>query len=218
MGMPETKDLFLGFDPGGIDNFGWSICIEVNGFLQRQLCTGLADDAWDAITQVRNAIMRLGDSSSLSVRAAGIDAPLLWNKRGDNNGRRRADYVLIAALEQTGFPQPARNTVLALNSLRGADVVQGSLLVRHLSATWDLAITECHPTVIEHLLNHMGQQDMVAGLTEGLVDDERDATLAAISAWAAYRRPGDQWQDLFDQDYGLVNPSQIPVGYWMPIP
>lgn len=234
MGKPEVKNLVLGFDPGGSGksgskgNFGWSICSEVNGLLQERLKTGLAFDAWDAIKKVKDAVAYFGDQGYSCVRAAGIDAPLLWNKRGDNNGRRGADYVLIEALEQALFPKPAMNTVLAVNSLRGADVVQGLLLVRHLSTTWDIVITESHPTALEYLVHHIGQPQtvqMVQAVTAGLVptdkkdplNHKKDATLSAVSAWAALQTP-PQWQNIYDGDLGLINPSQIPVGYWMPIP
>jgi hypothetical protein len=114
--------------------------------------------------------------------------------------------------------------VLATNSLRGAQIVQGVLLVRHLGETWDLKITESHPKVLEHLLAKTKQNRMVQRLTMGLSsapgpDDERDATLSAVSAWAAIRkRSSPNWQNLYDLDDGLFNPSGIPVSYWMPIP
>ena len=231
--MPETKDLFLGFDPGGHGRpsskgkFGWSICGEVDGLLQERLQTGLAHDAWEAINQVKGAIASLGPRDNPWVRAAGIDAPLLWNKRGDRKGYRKADCVLRRTLRDHNLPTAS---VLAPNALYGAVVVQGPLLVRHLSATWDLAITESHPTVLERLLPLIGQpqtERMVRQLTAGLVPTgrqdpmhhRRDATLCAVSAWAMVHRPKScGWQNLYDEDFGLLNPSQIPVGYWMPIP
>ncbi len=183
--------------------------------------TGLADDAWDAITQVDGKIKSLYPHSC--VRAAGIDAPLLWNKRGDRKGYRKAECVLRKVLEDTCGPV---DRVLTSNSLYGAVVVQGTLLSRHLSEKWDLTITESHPKVLECLVNHTGQRQMVKSLTARLVTThkknpthhERDATLSAVSAWAAIYANPPKWQNLYDCDLSLLNPSQIPVGYWMPIP
>ena len=51
--MPEAIGFILGFDPGGADRFGWSVCSAGADRLQRPLKTGLADDAWDALNQVK---------------------------------------------------------------------------------------------------------------------------------------------------------------------
>ncbi len=231
--MGTSENLFLGFDTGGLKHFGWSICRGGNGgqghYPLERLTTGLADDAWDAITQVKSAINAHYPQGNFHVMAAGIDAPLLWNKRGDNKGNREADAILTGALKKTQGPWPS---VVAVNSLYGAVTVQGPLLVRHLSANWDLTITESHPSVFRHLLPHDGQfgmRDMVGHLTDGLPirnqQDQRghelDATLCAVAAWAAIQKPPmpqREWRNLYKGDPDLYNPSGIPVSYWMPIP
>ena len=216
MKIPEAKNLFLGFDPGGKGKFGWIICHEVGGSLQSRPTTGLADNAWDAMTQVEDALVQLDPHCDSPVLAAGIDAPLMWDERGDKQGRRKVDDILSDALKDNGLKG---NPVLALNSLYGSVVVQGSLLARRLSATWDLVISESHPTVLKRLLRLMESPEwrMAQELTIGLNDHKKDATLSAISAWAAIRKPA-QWQNLYDQDARLFNPCGIPVTYWMPIP
>ena len=216
MKIPESKNLFLGFDPGGEGNFGWSICREVAGVLQPRPTTGLADNAWDAITQVKDAIASLIPQYDSSVLAAGIDAPLMWNKIGDNYGRRGVDDILINALANNGLEM---NSVLAPNSLYGAVVVQGPVLARQLSETWDLVVSESHPKVLEQLLPLTKQPEwkMAQELTIGLDSHKKDAALSAISAWAAIRKP-TRWQNLYDRDSSLFTPSGIPVTYWMPIP
>ncbi|GEM_PF-5197700 len=191
--------------------------MEAGGLLQPCPITGLADDAWDAISQVRDAVETFYPHANSCVRAAGIDSPLLWNKRGNNAGFRRVDCLLKEALEARGLPVTC---VVSTNSLVGAVIVQGALLVKHLCETWDLAISESHPSALNHLVNRIGPDQtvrMVQNLTWGLVADERDATLSAISAWASIQKP-PQWQNLYDHDLGLFNPSQMPAGYWMPIP
>ena len=233
----ELHDVFLGFDPGGKGNFGWSICREVKGRLER-FDSGLADDAWNAITKVKEALASDDEMRSSPVRAAGIDAPLKWNSRGDKKGYRKADCKLLRTLAATRGPT---DRVLACNSLYGAVVVQGPLLVRHLSKAWELAITESHPKVLHHLLSEVdpsGMKKIADRLTAELIScdggyahqrdpkkcrackrdgHKQDATLCAVAAWAAIERP-PKWQDLYAQDPDLFNPSQIAVGYWMPIP
>ena len=211
--MPEAMNIFLGFDPGGAGtgkgNFGWSICREVDGKLER-VTTGLAKEAWDALNQVKDELTRQG---STRVLAAGIDAPLFWTK----TGKREVD----AFIEQKSGIKP-----IPINSLYGAAAVQGPLLAKHLSDTWDsLLITESYPKALECQLaytrKHQAEYQMVQCLTAGLnaetgQNHQRDATLGAISAWAAIRQPAN-WQNLYLLEPGPINPFDISVSYWMPI-
>ena len=219
--MPESMDVFLGFDPGGTGsprdkgNFGWSICREVDGQLQR-VKTGLAKEAWDALDQVKSELEIHNRQGNTRVLAAGIDAPLFWTRTGG----REIDAILRRALRDTGFP-PIKlgGTVQSINSLQGSVVVQGTLLVRYLwAAGWDsLLITESHPRVLEHILSHTMVQRLTAGLNaETGQNHERDATLCAVSAWAAARQPAN-WQNLYLLEPDPINPLDIPVSYWMPI-
>ena len=226
MRNPEPVNLFLGFDPAGRGTFGWSVCMEEreHGILQR-VATGLADNARHSALEVIEFFENAFLEGHARVRAAGIDAPLTWTALGDDQLFRHADRVLINVLR--AFDGPA-NRVLSVNSLSGSVAVQGPLLALHLRAEWDLTITESHPKVLESLLEHMANQgrvyEMAQALTQGLSDapgddHERDATLCAISAWAAIQRPPLQnWQNLFDQDQNLFSPSGQPVSFWMPIP
>lgn len=227
-------------------NFGWSICKEVSDehkcLKLECLKTGLPKNAWEAVEQVDDVINSLTEKN-VRVLAAGIDAPLLWNGRGT----RMVDHELRQALRRSGFLEKSVNgTVQAVNSLQGSCVVQGTLLVRHLgNKRWaqNLTIMESHPTAFRYLLSHVGQREMVRmavrfkaklatcksahkrkddvkKCTTCKRDSHRqDATLAAMAAWAAIRRQRDwQWQNLYEGELGLINPFQIPISYWMPIP
>ena len=210
--MAESVNIFLGFDPGGAGtgkgNFGWSICREVGDKLQR-VKTGLAKEAWDALNQAKNELERYSRQGNAHVLAAGIDAPLFWTK----TGKREVD----AFIEQESKIKP-----IPINSLYGAAAVQGPLLARHISDTWDsLPITESYPRALEHQLTRIGKHQMVQRLTKDLNDatgenHERDATLGAISAWAAIRQPAN-WQNLYLREPGPIIPFDISVSYWMPI-
>ena len=238
--MPDPTGFILGFDPGGEDHFGWSICETAGGELQAPATTGLANNAWDAIDRVKKAL-----PNDPTVLAAGIDAPLFWSKNVD----RKVDVVLRQALRNTKFPaSKLSGTVQTVNSLQGACVVQGPLLAWYLRDAWDhLQITESHPKVLHHLLHQMGQQEMIRRLIAGFIDSnqdpkfcqcgcdeatkpeasladhKRDATLSAVSAWAAIQpRPSlPNWQNLYVayvEEPCPIQPLNMPVSYWMPIP
>ena len=169
---------------------------------------------------------------NVCVRAAGIDAPLLWDKRR----KRWADPELSNALtkvkkalkKESVVPRPP---VQAVNSLKGACTVQVTLLVRHLIEKreyWkcqDLAITESHPKALEYLLANSKEHEMIYQMTKKLTkglsiekarDHERDATLGAVSAWVAIRkRPSSMWKNLYEDDSGLIYPPGISAEYWM---
>ena len=247
MATPEPVNLFLGFDPGGegtlkyTGDFGWSICGGGSDSLPKRICVGLPKNAWCAIKDVERVINSIENAS---VRAIGIDAPLRWDKRGG----RKADGRLRRALRDTKFCKSKVNgTVQAVNSLQGACVVQGTLLVEHLATMpWaqDAIITESHPKALQHLLpatDPPGLKEKVDCLTMGLISctkpdaphprdkcaackrdsHKQDATVCAVAAWAAIQKPplrDREWQNLYCQDPGLIYPSPIPVSYWMPMP
>ena len=205
----------MGFDPGGEGNFGWSICPVVNGGLAAPLQTGLANHAVHAVQAVQGAL-----PNNANILAAGIDAPLLWS----NAGNRDVDQQLrnaLNALNNNPFPIPR---VIALNALWGAVTVQGVLVAHHVAVAWpNVDLTESHPRALRCLLHAHGQPatvNMVNQLTAGLDDHQLDATLAAVSAWAArhQNQPGTGWQNLYEQEPGLVGPFDLDASYWMPMP
>jgi hypothetical protein len=48
--MCENMEIYLGFDPGGENRFGWAAC-SPNGRILRVLARGEADNAKEAIAQ-----------------------------------------------------------------------------------------------------------------------------------------------------------------------
>ena len=212
--MCDFNNYILGFDPGGGGNFGWSICPVVGGQLIPPPQTGLANHAMHAIQSLQQAL-----PNNANILAAGIDAPLLWS----NAGNRNVDGILrgaLGALENNPFPIPS---VLAVNSLWGSVTVQGVLVAHHVAVAWPgVVLTESHPRALRCLLHAHGQPatvNMVDQLTAGLDDHQLDATLAAVSAWAAIyqNQPGTGWQNLYQQEPGLVGPFDLDASYWMPM-
>ena len=159
-----TTNLFLGFDVGGEGgrggshrtdgcrgHFGWSICCENGDGQLGCLGTGLARSAWDAADQVKDQIKVLHPEDNFRVLAAGIDAPLLWNKKGDKQGYRRAEDIL----EQTS------SNPTAAYRLPGEVTMQGPLIAWYIGAEWSLMITETYPRVFRQLLERINQREMV---------------------------------------------------------
>lgn len=228
--MTDSTNVILGFDPGGMSSggsFGWSICTEVDGILQPRPRTGLATDAQDAIDKVDGALLSPDFPGNPNVLAAGIDAPLFWNRRGI----REIDYVLDWAMRFTGFPPPKNGGLIVqtVNQLQGACVIQGPLLAKYLHEEWkELPITESHPKVLKHLLYRTGQPEAVTEMVEnairGLASHKLDATWCAVAAWAMLHRQEQNlpnWYDLYEWEHlesGRIVQIEGDVRYWMPIP
>ena len=213
--MAESVDFILGFDPGGRSRFGWSVCKADGDKLHPPSKAGLANDAQDAIDRIKEAIKELSDDlpSIPRVLAAGIDAPMFWS----TTGNRIVDDILRTALKLTGIPRgKISGTVQQVNSLQGACLVQGVLLGKYLHETWNLKITEAHPTALRFLLEGSGWLEKVEPLIANLNDHKRDATIAAFAAWSMHKElPG--WRDLYQDEPSPVRPFDTPVSYWMPI-
>ena len=179
------------------------------------------------MTAVKEAIEKIPGKPT--VLAAGIDAPMFWSRCGWN---RKVDDILRQTLEDGGFPEKCIKSVMHINGIYGAALVQGMLLGKYLreDEEWeDLKITESHPTVLRCLLKFSRQSRMVrSGLKKfGMVEvvqqtiakpvtHEQDATRSALSAWAMLQEPPG-WQNLYIKEPSPIQPFNTPVSYWMPI-
>jgi hypothetical protein len=213
--------VLLGFDPGGEDGYGWCIADHAPVLPLSIRATGVVDNARDAL---REALAHVG--SGEQIVAAGIDAPLFWVPSGD----RKADRVLRHELRDLGAPSPA-GTVQAVNSLRGACLVQGILTGILLRDPFrSLPITESHPKALLWLLRLANRKKHPSGISlsslssqfralknssADATDHERDAALATLSAWAMLSRPAG-WRNLFEKEQNSYSPIEPPLGYWMP--
>lgn len=194
--MNEPVEIFLGFDPGGIDSFGWSICQAVaEQFEQR--CSGVANNAGEVVAAVLNSL-----PPNARVLAAGIDAPLFWNRTG-------AMYRVV-----DGIIQGAGGNPVAINGLRGAVLAQGVLLAGLLRQHFgNLAITETFPSALRGLLDPV---PTVLELCQGEALHQQDARTAAYAAWAMWNGL-DGWRNLFWAETDPFLLLEQPVSYWMPI-
>src|SRR5205823_378164 len=126
-----------------------------------------------------------------------------------------------------GAPSPS-GTVQAVNSLRGACLVQGimtGILLR--DAFRSLPITESHPKALLWLLRLANRKKHPSAIplsflsqfratnSADATDHERDAALASLSAWAMLGRALG-WRDLYREEQKPYSPIELPLGYWMP--
>lgn len=128
----------------------------------------------------------------------------MGDRRADAHLRRR---VLVAG-GQSG-------TVSSVNSLRGACLVQGILVTRLAATTWPAAlITEAHPKALLRL-DADAKHFVSINVPPNFQEHERDAALAAYSAWAAVTgRAG--WSDLVLSEVEPFFPVDNAVTYWLP--
>lgn len=238
--MTNSVEIFLGFDPGGEGNFGWSICQATVGQLE-QRSSGVANNAGEVVAAVLGEL-----PTNAHVLAAGIDAPLHWS----NTGSRKIDSVIRKAIKEAASgkvkPTPS-GTVIEINALRGACLVEGILLGKELLRRKPrIRITEAHPKALLVLLwlkqytpgelRQFKKQKCVhkeASLWlrqcaperlrqfgKAETEHQRDAGLAAYAAWCMHREELG-WSDLFERQEDKqerVIPLGTPVSYWMPIP
>lgn len=212
-----SKSLFVvGFDPGGIDQFGWCLAEETDRMRIKYF--GRSDHADGAVEAV---FEHIEDSNQLM--AAGIDSPLFWVGNGD----RRADQTVRARMLALG----ARNvwgTVQSVNSLRGACLIQGILTARLLRLRFPkIRITESHPKALLWLRGFAHRQkgtrevgmadlsELIACSSREQSEHERDAALGAVAALAMLRNE-DGWSNLALEERNAFSPVE-PVEYWMPI-
>ena len=218
--MSEPKDVFLGFDPGGRGacrrkncdgncgkgNFGWSICASHNqdaGCLCLKVVkSGVSCSTKGALDLVKGYLSR--DLRGGYVQAVGIDAPLFYNCTGED---RTVDKIIRDKLGK------AHSTVIPVNSLKGACLVQGILLAVQIQRIFECPITEAHPGALRLI------DTCMPGRIRGLPSNEhqRDATFAAYGARAMHREE-DGWRDIFKEEPTPIVPLEFRVGYWMPIP
>ena len=191
--------MWIGADPGGKNNFGMAVLNEDGTF--RTCCVSCADDALEYISN---------DSMGL-----GIDSPLWWSS--GPSGDRRADQWLRKTFKISG------GTVQAANSLRGAALVQGHMLIARARQLYPrLKITEAHPKALVEALRlssweKIARQFRLKG-PEPKIEHERDAVLAAVAAREGFL---GRWKKDLSLDClpSEQNPAKLWFGeihYWWP--
>jgi hypothetical protein len=133
-----------------------------------------------------------------------------------------------SAITELGSPS---GTVGAVNSLRGACLIQGILVAMMCQQEPDrrIPITESHPKALlwlvrkatperrpaDVVLSNLNEY-VVGNNLQGARDDERDAALGAVAAFAMVSRLGG-WRDPYALESNPITPLRPPPGYWMPL-
>lgn len=195
----DHKSLAVGLDPGGTGAFGWALVPLSRDYIQLE-ASGCVGGAHEAIAAAQEKLTRAPD-------AVGIDAPLYWVGRDD----RQADQIVRQMLLQAGGRS---STVLHVNSLMGACLVQGALAAHLARAAWSgAAITEAHPKALLRISKSAAEFD--SSITQKIQSDhERDAALAAFAALHG-ARDHPAWRNLRALERGVWFPIE-PVSYWFP--
>ena len=207
----------IGLDPGGAGAFGWCVLGDAPQIPLQFVASGVADHALGAV-QRSLAIL----ASTHTAVGAGIDAPLFWRRDGDREVDRQVRTSIISLGANSG-------TVNHVNSLRGACLV-GGMTAAMLLRAWvpGICLSEAHPKAALWLLGiaKRGSPRSTIALSalgaqlsvlppRTVSDHERDAALAALSAWAMVHRPST-WQDLSPLELNRVTPLDPPPQYWVP--
>ena len=150
---------FLGFDPGGIKNFGVA-CISPDGIA---LCKTVssAQEAFEAF-----------DVTPIGI---GIDAPLWWST--EPGGGRACDQWI-----RSTYKIPS-GSVQSINSLRGAAIAQGLLISDMVSKGFpDCTISESNPKAVIQALDIGFNEFLEQNLTSYTCrnEHERDALVCAL--------------------------------------
>ncbi len=206
-----------GFDPGGEGGFGWALVENSNVLPLNFIASGVADNCDDAWQAVANAV------GNNLLDGVAIDSPLYWSAT-----TRHVDLILRQELEHFRAKVP-HGTVQAVNSLRGACLVQGILVARHARDSFPgIHISECHPKVIiwqlgfathERHHNAVPIDDFAQFFTlpdRALLEHERDSVISTLSSWAMLHNPYG-WNDLRDLDPGAYSPLGDDIAFWMPV-
>lgn len=188
---------FLGLDPGGQRAFGWcAMRVDGDGV---QITTGIGS----GVACIATAASHLDGPPD----AVGIDAPLYWVADGDRLADRAIRRAVVAAGGSSG-------TVNHVNSLRGACVVAGVLAAVAVHRQWPaVRVTECHPKALLRVAPEAGA---FVGAHRFGTEHERDAALAAWSAWAvASLRHG--WVNWVTREDAPYFPAGFTVEYGFPV-
>ena len=211
--MASKNDLVAGFDPGGKNSFGWCVATIDPWRVVGRGVVSYAKEACDEASKV------IKDKNGNLV-AAGIDAPLTWARNGR---QRKADKRITEWLKNSA--QRRKGSAQAINSLRGACVVQGFLLAEALNHKYSgILITETNPKPLQD--NPDAIKSYKGVWKNGQPDHIHDAILSAWAASQARKAYDKGWKgqvglNLYndedeDQIYCLPFLEKDKTVYWWP--
>lgn len=196
-GRAESEHHWVGADPGGLNRFGIALLSPRGRY--RSTVVSCADEALEYVAR----------NCEGPPKGGGIDAPLWWSS-GPTSVRMADKWIRSEFGISSG-------TVQAGNSLRGAALIQGAMLVVRLRERFPgIEITETHPKALlrgarTSYARFCKQSGLAAGANAAAeTDDQQDAVISAI--WARDVFEGRWSRDLTKER----NPSeQDPSTYWL---
>lgn len=174
---------YLGFDPGGMNNFGVA-CISPNG---NALCK--------TVSSAQEAV----EAFDVTPIGIGVDAPLWWSI--EPGGGRTCDQWI-----RTTYSIPS-GSVQSVNSLRGAAIAQGLLISDMISKGFpDCIISESNPKAVIQALNTDFDEFLEENLTSHAYknEHERDALVCALCCKFGV-------EGIWKKDLSLIRPRSEKV-------
>jgi len=169
--MSRRGGVWIGADPGGKGHFGIAI-LYPDGHSQ----------TW-RVNCAEEAVGKIETQLRLTPKGAGVDAPLWWSS--GPSGDRKVDDWLRTTFGLSG------GRVQAVNSLRGAVLIQGVLFAKLLRKKYPkIGVTETHPKALLKALR-LGKVSFAEnfGVTfDGKSQHERDAVVSAVAAREGFLR------------------------------
>lgn len=192
--MSKRGDTWVGADPGGIESFG--VALLTPDGATRTWSVNCADDAVEIVLNHIDGVPA----------GVGVDAPLWWSS--GPAGSRKADEWLRNEHRLSG------GEVQAINSLRGAALVQGALFAAGMRQHFpEVPVTETHPKAAVKALGLGWQAFFDFFATQGVTwsnDHERDALVSAVAAREGFE---GRWRhDLSSDRYDF---EQAPSSHWL---
>lgn len=200
-------NLYLGFDPGGKGNFGW-VRLRVDHDWHEPILEdgGVVSGAEEALEVAIGDVEQVPD-------AVGIDAPLFYARRGG----RVADSFLRSRMKMLQHGRGSSRSVMSINSLQGACVVEGLLLANFVRRLWsDVWITEAHPSVLKAVSRTAEMRCKQLYNGDNPNPHIEDALLAAYTAWAGSTRAQGWGANLLELDDEPFEVVSHPLAYWFP--
>lgn len=200
---------WFGADPGGLRKgkaaFGVA-ALHADGTFESQ-CVNSAHAAFDWIR-----------STHLPIRYLGIDCPMWWSS-GPSGGRQ------VDANLRRHYGSKVRNSIMQLNSLQGAALVQGIMLAK-LARDDDpsVRITETHPKALLKAMGLISDKRYSSADWRAIVDkfqlsgnepptfDEVDALVAAVCAREFYTGKWTQNLSTMPISHYEIEPSAMFFG------
>lgn len=115
------------------------------------------------------------------------------------------------------MPKGRSSTVISVNSLRGACLVQGVLAAKEVKQRWAQAkVTEAHPKALFEISREARKWIKDLKLESEPSEHIRDAALAAFAAYAYWEKMAG-WINLVSQEGGEpFFPSGYTAAYYFP--